>query len=71
MLDTLIAPDVMWQFALSKPVQLVAEATSLGSIVVAWRAKSEPTRRFAALLLGSSMSILACWFVGYFCGMTN
>ena len=71
MLDVFLTPETVQNFVISKPVQLVAEATSLGSIVVAWRAKSEPTRRFAALLLGSSMSILACWFVGYLCGMTN
>jgi len=71
MLDTLIAPDMMWQFALSKPVQLVAEGASLASLVALWRAETEPIRRCAAAILGGSLALMACWFVGYLCGMTN
>ena len=63
MLDTLITPEAMLQFMVSKPVQLVAEAIALGSLVTLWRAETEPIRRCAACALGGSFPFLLFWFI--------
>ena len=71
MLDVFLTPETLQNCVISKPVQLVAEGASLASLVALWRAETEPIRRCAAAILGGSLALMACWFVGYLCGMTN